>query len=156
MEIILLIGLPGSGKSTFYRELFATTHLHVSKDAMPGKRNRDRKQRVLLEAAELAGKSVVLDNTHPSAQVRAPWIAWGKERGWSVVGYYMSSKAAECYARNAARAQEDRVPDVGFYSIVGALELPSLDEGFDSLFYVRQVDGTFVVEGWKNDEEQSL
>ncbi len=149
MQLVLLIGLPGSGKTTFYREYFAATHLHVSKDAMRGKRNRDRKQGVLLEEAELAGQSVVLDNTHPSAQVRAPWLAWARERAWSVHGYYLSSKVADCYSRNAARTNEDRVPDVGFYAIVGSLELPSYAEGFDKLFYVRQVDGKFTVEEWR-------
>ena len=156
MQLVLLIGLPGSGKSTFYREHFAATHLRVSKDAMRGKRNRDRKQRGLMEEAELVCKSVVLDNTHPSVQARAPWIAWARERGWSVHGYYFSSRVVDCYSRNAARPPDERVPDVGFYAIVGALKLPSYSEHFDRLFYVRQVDGKFAVEEWRDDEEQPL
>lgn len=125
MELILLIGLPGSGKSTFYHNHFGSTHEHESKDSMRGKRNRDRKQRVLLEEAEAAGQSVVLDNTHPSPGSRAPWIAWARAHGWRVQGYYLASKVAECYARNRQRPEEDRVPAVGFYAIVGQLQQPT-------------------------------
>ena len=32
---MILVGLPGAGKTTFYRERFAATHRHVSKDLMP-------------------------------------------------------------------------------------------------------------------------
>ena len=49
LEFVLLMGLPSSGKSTFYRNQCASTHTHVSKDSMRGKRNRVRKQRVLLD-----------------------------------------------------------------------------------------------------------
>ncbi len=35
MECVILIGIPASGKSTFYRERFAGTHTHISKDLMP-------------------------------------------------------------------------------------------------------------------------
>jgi predicted kinase len=32
MELVIFIGLQASGKSTFYHERFARTHVHVSKD----------------------------------------------------------------------------------------------------------------------------
>jgi predicted kinase len=40
MECVILIGLPASGKSTFFRERFAATHDHVSKDLLRNNRSR--------------------------------------------------------------------------------------------------------------------
>ena len=65
------------------------------------------------------------------------------------VGYYFRSKVEECLARNQQRSE--RVPDVGILSTAKKLELPTLDEGFDTLRYVRLTEGGFVVEEW-NDE----
>jgi len=31
-EAIIFVGLQGSGKTTYYQEHFATTHVHVSSD----------------------------------------------------------------------------------------------------------------------------
>jgi predicted kinase len=34
MELVVFIGLPASGKSSFYRQRFSSTHALVSKDRM--------------------------------------------------------------------------------------------------------------------------
>ena len=47
MELVILVGLQGSGKSTFYRERFGSTHAHVSKDNFRNNRNPSRRQLVL-------------------------------------------------------------------------------------------------------------
>src|SRR6184192_2923200 len=80
-QLILFVGLPAAGKSTYYREHFAATHVHVSKDLMPKTRRSDARQVMEIEAALAAGKSVVVDNTNPSADVRAPLIALGRRYG---------------------------------------------------------------------------
>jgi len=41
----MLIGLPGAGKTTFFRERFAATHDHVSKDALRHTREYSRHAR---------------------------------------------------------------------------------------------------------------
>ena len=41
MEAVLLIGIQGSGKTTFYRERFADTHAHISLDVLKT-RGRER------------------------------------------------------------------------------------------------------------------
>ncbi len=51
LELVIFTGLPGSGKSTYYREHFAATHVHVSKDLMPNVRARDERQWREIEAA---------------------------------------------------------------------------------------------------------
>ena len=54
-ELIILVGLQASGKSTLFRERFAATHEHVSKDLFRNNRNRNRRQKELVEAALWAG-----------------------------------------------------------------------------------------------------
>jgi len=44
-ECVILIGLPAAGKSTLYRDRFATTHLHISKDLWPTAAERETRQR---------------------------------------------------------------------------------------------------------------
>ena len=51
MDLVLFIGLQGSGKSSFYRERFAATHVHVSKDLWPNARKREARQRRLIAEA---------------------------------------------------------------------------------------------------------
>jgi len=51
VELVILVGLQASGKSTFFRERFAATHEHVSKGLFRNNRNRNRRQRELVEAA---------------------------------------------------------------------------------------------------------
>jgi len=63
MEVVILIGLQGAGKSFFCAERFERTHEVVSKDRFRNaKRPQDRQVR-LIHAALEAGKSVVVDNT---------------------------------------------------------------------------------------------
>jgi predicted kinase len=70
VELVVLVGLQASGKSTFFHERFAETHQHVSKDLFPHKGNKNGRQEHLLRAALSAGRSVVVDNTNPTPEDR--------------------------------------------------------------------------------------
>ena len=74
MELVVFVGLQASGKSTFFRERFAETHEHVSKDLFPKNRNKNRRQEHLLRAALSAGRSMVVDNTNPTPEDRRPLV----------------------------------------------------------------------------------
>lgn len=93
----------------------------------------------------------VIDNTNPTKVERAKYIRAANIAGDSVVGYYFQSKIEGCLQRNAERPKIDCVPDVAIFSVAKKLELPSLDEGFDKLFYVRMQNDGFIVEEWKNE-----
>ena len=148
VELVLLIGLQASGKTTFYRNRFAATHAHVSKDLMRNIRHRERRQNEQIVAALSAGKSVVVDNTNISAEVRAPAIQLSRELGALVSGYYFESRLEVCLARNASREGRARVADVALRAMAARLERPSLEEGFDALSYVVLVEGQWIVKEW--------
>lgn len=133
VELIIFVGLQASGKSTFYRDHLAATHVHVSKDLMPNARDRDAKQMELITAALRAGRSVAVDNTNPTPLVRAPLIALGHRLGARVIGYYFQGAPKDCVARNRLREGKARVPDVAIYVTSKKLVPPALEEGFDEV-----------------------
>ena len=132
-ELILFVGLPGAGKSTYYRAHFAATHVHVSKDLMPSARRRDDRLEREIEAALAAGKSVVVDNTNPSAEVRAPLIALGRRHGARIVAVYFETDVRTAIMRNRQREGKARVPDVAIFATKKKLIVPTLEEGFDEV-----------------------
>ena len=146
-ECVILNGLPASGKSTFFRERFAGTHDHVSKDLLRNNRRPQRRHEQLVGESLASGRSVVIDNTNPSIAVRAPLIAVAKAHGAEVVGYLFVGGAGDALRRNRARQGRERVPDVAIFTVRKRLEPPTLAEGFDRLFQVKlnEQERTFEV-----------
>ena len=136
VECVLLIGLPGAGKTTFYRQRFSATHRHISKDLWPNAPRRDLRQQRELQAALEAGTSVVIDNVNASAAERAAAIAVARACRARVVGYYFAVTTRQAVARNIERTGRARVPNVAIFSAAKRLEPPKLAEGFDRLFRV--------------------
>jgi predicted kinase len=152
MELVILIGLQGSGKSTFYRQRFAQTHELVSKDLLRNNRRPAHRQRQLIEAALRAGRSVVVDNTNAACEERMEIASLGRQHGVRVLGYYFDPQLKLSVERNALREGKARVPDVAIFATLKKLVRPSYGEGFDRLFYVKTMgDMRFDVSDW--DEE---
>ena len=137
MQAVVLVGLPGSGKSTFFRQRFAATHVHVSRDNFRNARNPSRRQAALIEEALASGRDVVIDNTNLRAADRRPVIEAARQHGAEVVGYVFAPDVAACRLRHQAREGRARVPDVAIYVAAKRLEQPSTAEGYDRLFRVR-------------------
>ncbi len=149
LELVVFAGLQASGKSTFFRTYFATTHALVSKDLFRNNRNPNRRQTHLIEAALSAGRSVVVDNTNPTTADREPLTRLGRVYGAIIIGYFFETEVPACLARNRQREGKARVPDVAIYATAKKLVRPSYEEGFDQLFGV-SISGpsTFAVEPW--------
>lgn len=146
MECVLLVGPPGSGKTTFYRTRFADTHEHVSKDAWPHTRSKERRQQEVLRRAFEEGRSVVVDNTQPAVRDRAPVVAVARSYGARVTAYVFETPIRECVARNRERTGRARVPAAAIFTAAKRFERPTMAEGFDALFGVRpSADGVFEV-----------
>ena len=151
--MIILIGLQASGKSTFFQRYFAETHEHISKDLLQNNRQPGRRQAQLVEAALQAQRSVVIDNTNPTVEVREPLIRIGHMYGAEVIGYYFESQVKASIERNKQRTGKAKVPDVAIYVTSKKLVRPSYTEGFDKLFSVRIADnGPFEVRDWVDEE----
>ena len=140
-EIIIFTGIPASGKTTFYQQKFAATHIHISLDVLHT-RNQENK---VLEETLASGKSCVIDNTNVSVFERAKYIESGKRYGYKVIGYYFRSSIDECRIRNDRRQGKKKVPEIALRNKIARLERPFKQEGFDELFYVKIENNNFVI-----------
>ncbi|MBC6460794.1 ATP-binding protein [Actinomadura sp. HBU206391] len=140
-EIAVLVGLQGSGKTTFFRDRLAGTHVHVSKDNLGKRRRRQARQMRMIDEALAAGRNVAVDNTNPSREEWDPLIEMARTHGAKVTGYWFPPDVPGSLRRNAARTPRTRVPDVGIYATVSRLRRPLRSDGFDELRTVR-FDGT--------------
>ncbi|AMV20551.1 AAA family ATPase [Planctomyces sp. SH-PL14] len=142
MQAVLFIGLQASGKSSFYKDRFFSTHVRINLDQL---RTRHREQKLLSVCLE-TDLPFVIDNTNPTRRIRSAYIAAARAARYSVIGYYFQSRVEQCLTRNRLRPKP--VPDVGILSTARTLERPAFDEGFDALRYVRLTDSGFIDEEW--------
>ena len=142
-----MIGIPGSGKSTFCQKYFLE-YEHISLDVL----HTRQRETTALQTALAARKNCVVDNTNVSVAERAKFIEAGKSAGYRIVGYYMRSKIDECLQRNATRSGKMRIPDAGVIGRAAQLELPKHAEGFDELHYVTITNDGFAISDWKEDD----
>ena len=148
MQVVIFMGIQGAGKSTFYLERFADTHVRINLDML---RTRHR-EKILFQACLDCDQHVVIDNTNPTAADRARYIGSAQAAGADIVGYYFSSRVSEAMSRNAGREATKRVPDKAILGTAGGLELPSRGEGFEALYYVTCLDPAgFSVEDWEDE-----
>ena len=149
MEAVVFIGLQASGKSTFYQQRFANTHLRINLDML--KIPIPRRLILILVCLETQ-QPFVIDNTNTLKEERRKYIEAGKAAGFRVVAYYFQSRVEDCKRRNDARPPDQQVPLVAILGTHKRLELPTCGEGFDVLWYVRiGEDGAFAIEEWTDE-----
>ena len=144
-EVAILVGLPGAGKTSFYRARLAGSHVHVSKDVIGHGKDAGRRQLELVTQALRERRSVAVDNTNPRAEDRAPLIALARAGGARVVAYVLDTTPKESAARNRTRTGRERVPNVAVFVTAKRLQPPTAAEGFDAVYRVRAEGGGFEV-----------
>ena len=153
--MILLIGFPASGKSTYVEKLkakYPKNGVVLSRDDMGGKIAD-----LLPKALELlaAKKTVILDNTNLTREIRKPFIALGKELGAPVTAIHLKNTIEDSQIKalhrmyqkygeifwtgkgGAAAAGDPGVfPPAALFAARKRFEPPVADEGFDKVTVV--------------------
>lgn len=142
---MIMIGIQGSGKSTFYHKFLKDDFVRVNLDTL---RTRHR-EKLLIEECVENKKSFAVDNTNPTRLDRERYIPLAKAAGYRIVGYFMQSKIRECIKRNNKRQGKERVPEGAIVSTSNKLEMPSYDEGFDELYFVANDGETMTISEWR-------
>ena len=101
-ELVVLVGLPASGKSTFAQR-FAATHEIVSMDALPGRGDRRGRRDATIQAALRAGRSVLVDAVNGTVTTRSRLLALARVAGVPAVAYYLDVSRARQIARETSR-----------------------------------------------------
>lgn len=147
MELILFIGIPASGKSSFYSTRFFNSHVRISMDLL----NTRNKEQAFFDLGLKWQQRMVIDNTNVTQEERAGYIKRAKAKGYRVFGYFFQSRIKDCLERNRNREEANRIDERGVLAKHRQMELPTTDEGFDALWYVEMSDQQFEVSPWNNE-----
>lgn len=128
-ELVMMIGVPGAGKSTWCRAALGMTHVVLGRDLL----RTAHRERVLFFACLSVGASLVVDNTNLRRRGRARFLEPARAAGYRVVAVFCQATAALAMARNAQRKGRARVPELAISGALAELEPPTLEEGFDRI-----------------------
>ena len=81
---VILMGIQGSGKSTFYHKFLAKDLARVNLDTLKTR----HKEKILIEECIENAKSFAVDNTNPTKEDRQRYIPLAKARHRYILGRY--------------------------------------------------------------------
>jgi predicted kinase len=141
---VLAIGLPGSGKSSWFKRhninpLSSDTLRQLLFDDPTEQRFQDlvfSNLRSMLKARLIARRPMnYVDATNLSTHDRQGWIKMARDFGYEVHGVYFDVPVEVCMERNQRRARV--VPEDVMRRMASKLRPPSFEEGFAKLTVVR-------------------
>ena len=144
----IMTGIQASGKSAFCKG-YLPAYVRINLDTL----HTRNKENMAIDEAFQSGKDIVIDNTNPTVEDRRKYILRAKEKGYRVVGYFMQSRLQECVTRNEQREGKEKVPSKAIAATSNKLEIPSYEEGFDELYFVRLTDTGMVVDAWSEETD---
>jgi len=139
-EMIIFVGFPGSGKSSFYRRNYGSNskYVHINRDTLLTK----AKCLKAVKEALQTGKSVVVDNTNPSASARAEYISLARSAACPVRCFHFVADKEFAKHLNIFRCKKDgqkKVPDIAYNIYQKQFEKPSTMEGFTEVKEIKFV-----------------
>ncbi len=142
-KLYILVGLPGSGKSTFAKELDGAVHIssdeiraclygseEIQNDPSRVFAFMDSATRDCLED----GRDVIYDATSLTEAIRVKTINKFKDLASEIICVQMSTPLSECLRRNARRSRI--VPEDKLLKMAESFETPTVWEGFNKLVIV--------------------
>lgn len=137
------MGLQASGKTTLAQSrLCPLGYVRINLDEL---HTRHREQQLMQQCIG-KGLSFVVDNTNATTADRQRYIEPAHEASYRVVGIFVRSVLRDCLRRNALRSRQ--VPTLALAHTSRILQLPSLSEGFDELWFCEIINQDFRLSKW--------
>ena len=154
-EVIILIGSPGSGKSTFTEKfLLPKGYIRINQDIL---KTKEKVLKSLLQNIK-EGKKIVIDSTNPQKNGRKDYIKICKENNYSVRAFvFQVSKELAFHLNNLRAINKNRnhysghVNNIPIHAFFKNFEQPEINEGFKEIVNVNFVPGPF-----ENEEDKKI
>jgi len=151
-DMILVCGLPGSGKSFFARKYFSKAgrkrinRKEITKtlyemltfndkwsedkyDLVDENLVKQLEKRIIEHLFQL-GEPILLDNMSISAESREAYVAMATRSKKTISAIFVNTDLATCLKRNKERAPEEMVPESIISNLVAKIQFPERKEGF--------------------------
>lgn len=147
MEAVIFVGIQASGKSTFYKQNFYSTHMRINLDMLKTRKRED----IFLDACINTRQPFVVDNMNLTPEDRGKYLDMAKNAGFKIVCYHFETDIKGCLRRNEQRSGKARIPAAAIMAASKKLVIPVYDEGFDIIYKVNITENNmFAVEEIKN------
>lgn len=137
LEVVLMVGLPASGKSTIAKINYPY-HRFISLDEI-GNHSRSVEEE-LIEQNLAKGNSVVVADTNLTREIRAKHIQIARKYNAHASAVFLNLPIDVILKRNGNR--EKPIPEASIFKMRNDLELPSYDEGFDQIRIISSPEDT--------------
>ncbi len=125
-ELVVCVGMPGSGKSSYYKE-HLKDHLHIEQDKI-GTKVKVLKE---IDKALLTGKSIYIDSTNPSQEGRCEYYEKANKHGYNIKVLYFLVNGT-----GFNKLRDKSVPDIVYHIYFKKLEPPTLENTPGDLIYI--------------------
>jgi predicted kinase len=146
MNLIIMCGLPRSGKSTWIKKNKKKNEIVVSKDVIRrtifGHQYHENAEMFVWAVAEslarlllMQGSSVIIDETNISRRIRAKWINIGQDYGAKTTIVWVTTTIKKCFENNKRCDISEKVPEEVIEDMATYFIDPSNKEGCRVVLY---------------------
>lgn len=153
-SLVLMMGVPGSGKTTYAKKMMGDYDIYVSRDEIRFELVKEDEPyfskedevlqtfiRTINDALPIAQRYVIADATHLNMGSRAKILKNLHNKPDNIYVVYVAVSLQTALERNAQRKGRALVPESSIKNMYKSISLPRKEEGIDMTLWLNE-DGT--------------